>query len=359
MARRPDNPRPGLLVIDKPAGITSHDVVSRVRRLAKTRKVGHGGTLDPMATGVLVVGVGKATKLLTWVSGHSKEYVATIRFGIATNTDDAEGVPTRVRGCASLSGEDLERAFAPLRGDIMQVPTTVSAIKVGGKRAYALARAGEDVTLAARPVRVSRLEVLAPPRLAEATVAEANEANEADEAGAGERPHTPRPVRVADVDVAVECSSGTYVRALARDAGEALGVGAHLIALRRTRVGDFPLEGALTLDELAAATAEASTAQSDEPVLPLIPLGHAARAMFPSLQLSGAEAGAFLHGQAPRRSPDELERWRLGGGGRAASPREGTASRGDDTPIAALDPGGNVLGLVRIDGERLRTVLVF
>ena len=356
MARRPDNPRPGLLVIDKPAGITSHDVVSRVRRLAKTRKVGHGGTLDPMATGVLVVGVGKATKLLTWVSGHSKEYVATIRFGIATNTDDAEGVPTRVRGCASLSGEDLERALAPLRGDIMQVPTTVSAIKVGGKRAYALARAGEDVTLAARPVRVSRLEVLAPPRLAKDTVAEANEA---DEAGAGEKPHTPRPVRVADVDVAVECSSGTYVRALARDAGEALGVGAHLIALRRTRVGDFPLEEALTLDELAAATAEASTAQSDEPVLPLIPLGHAARAMFPSLQLSGAEAGAFLHGQAPKRSPDELERWRLGGGGRAASPREGTASRGDDTPIAALDPGGNVLGLVRIDGERLRTVLVF
>ena len=201
MARRCDNPRPGLLVIDKPAGITSHDVVSRVRRLAKTRKVGHGGTLDPMATGVLVVGVGKATKLLTWVSGHSKEYVATIRFGIATNTDDAEGVPTRVRGCSSLSGEDLERALAPLRGDIMQVPTTVSAIKVGGKRAYALARAGEDVMLAARPVRVSRLEVLAPPRLAEATVAEA------DNAGAGERPDTPRtqrPVRVADVDVAVE-----------------------------------------------------------------------------------------------------------------------------------------------------------
>lgn len=356
MARRPDNPRPGLLVIDKPAGITSHDVVSRVRRLAKTRKVGHGGTLDPMATGVLVVGVGKATKLLTWVSGHSKEYVATIRFGIATNTDDAEGVPTRVRGCSSLSGEDLERALAPLRGDIMQVPTTVSAIKVGGKRAYALARAGEDVMLAARPVRVSRLEVLAPPRLAEATVAEA------DDAGAGERPDTPRtqrPVRVADVDVAVECSSGTYVRALARDAGEALGVGAHLIALRRTRVGDFPLEEALTLDELAAATAEANTAQSEWPVLPLIPLGHAARAMFPSLHLSGAEAGAFLHGQAPRRSPDELERWRLGNGAEAASPREGTASRGDDSPIAALDPGGNVLGLVRIDGGRLRTVLVF
>ena len=164
MARRPDNPRPGLLVIDKPQGLTSHDVVSRVRRLAHTRKVGHGGTLDPMATGVLVIGIGKATKLLTWVSGHSKEYRATIRFGVATNTDDAEGVATEAVGCASLSEEQLEAALAPLRGDIMQVPSTVSAIKVNGKRAYALARAGEDVELAARPVHISRLEVLSPPR---------------------------------------------------------------------------------------------------------------------------------------------------------------------------------------------------
>ena len=134
MARRPDNPRPGLLVIDKPQGLTSHDVVSRVRRLAHTRKVGHGGTLDPMATGVLVIGIGKATKLLTWVSGHSKEYRATIRFGVATNTDDAEGVATAAVGCSSLSEEQLEAALAPLRGDIMQVPSTVSAIKVNGKR---------------------------------------------------------------------------------------------------------------------------------------------------------------------------------------------------------------------------------
>lgn len=164
MARRPDNPRPGLLVIDKPQGLTSHDVVSRVRRLAHTRKVGHGGTLDPMATGVLVIGIGKATKLLTWVSGHSKEYRATIRLGVATNTDDAEGIVTAAPGCESLSAADLESALASLRGDIMQVPSTVSAIKVNGKRAYALARAGEDVELAARPVRISRLEVLAPPR---------------------------------------------------------------------------------------------------------------------------------------------------------------------------------------------------
>ena len=140
MARRPDNPRPGLLVIDKPQGLTSHDVVSRVRRLAHTRKVGHGGTLDPMATGVLVIGIGKATKLLTWVSGHSKEYRATIRFGVATNTDDAEGVATAAVGCDSLSEDQLESALAPLRGDIMQVPSTVSAIKVNGKRAYVCAR---------------------------------------------------------------------------------------------------------------------------------------------------------------------------------------------------------------------------
>ena len=248
MARRPDNPRPGLLVIDKPAGITSHDVVARVRRLGHTRKVGHGGTLDPMATGVLVIGVGKATKLLTWVSGHSKEYLATIRFGIGTNTDDAEGLPTSAVGCTSLSESDLEAALAPLRGDIMQVPTTVSAIKVNGKRAYALARAGQDVELAARPVRISRLEVLAAPRVSEVCL---------DEAVVRESACVPGPVRVVDVDVAVECSSGTYVRALARDAGAALGVGAHLTALRRTRVGDFPLEGALTLDELADSFTDA------------------------------------------------------------------------------------------------------
>ena len=200
MARRPDNPRPGLLVIDKPQGLTSHDVVSRVRRLAHTRKVGHGGTLDPMATGVLVIGIGKATKLLTWVSGHSKEYRATIRFGVATNTDDAEGVATAAVGCASLSEEQLEAALAPLRGDIMQVPSTVSAIKVNGKRAYALARAGADVELAARPVRISRLEVLTPPRPAECILEESDADNAPDE-------QVPSgPVRVVDVDVVVEAT---------------------------------------------------------------------------------------------------------------------------------------------------------
>ena len=336
MARRPDNPRPGLVVIDKPQGLTSHDVVSRVRRLAHTRKVGHGGTLDPMATGVLVIGIGKATKLLTWVSGHSKEYRATIRFGVSTNTDDAEGVATAAVGCSSLSEEDLELALAPLRGDIMQVPSTVSAIKVNGKRAYALARAGEDVELAARPVRISRLEVLAPPRPAEYVRDEADGENVPN----AELPSGP--VSVVDVDVVVEC--------------EALGVGAHLTALRRTRVGDIPVESAMTLDELGAAV-EAATPEGEpeaEPILPLVPLGEAARTMFPTLLLTQAEAGAFAHGQAPRRSRGELAQWVAEAGYRPNGSSEEEAS-----PIAALAPDGTVLGLLRIDEARLRTVLVF
>lgn len=331
-------------MIDKPQGLTSHDVVARVRRLAHTRKVGHGGTLDPMATGVLVLGIGKATKLLTWVSGHSKEYRATIRFGISTNTDDAEGVATAAKGCACLSDADLEAAFAPLRGDIMQVPTTVSAIKVNGQRAYALARAGQDVELAARPVNISRLEVLAPPCEAQACV---------DEAGEGAACAS-GPVRVVDVDVAVECSSGTYVRALARDAGAALGVGAHLTALRRTRVGGFPLDDALTLDELTRAVEDTPTGEGEEPVLPLIPLGRAALDMFAALALTEAEAGAFAHGQAPRRCRGELAQWAAEVGyAPQAAPEEEAA------PIAAVAPDGTVLGLLRIDAARLRTVLVF
>ena len=350
MARRPDNPRPGLLVIDKPQGLTSHDVVSRVRRLAHTRKVGHGGTLDPMATGVLVIGIGKATKLLTWVSGHSKEYRATIRFGVTTNTDDAEGVATAAVGCDSLSEDQLEAALAPLRGDIMQVPSTVSAIKVNGKRAYALARAGEDVELAARPVHISRLEVLSPPRPVECMLEESDADNAPDE-------QVPSgPVRVVDVDVVVECSSGTYVRALARDAGDALGVGAHLTALRRTRVGDVHLDTAMTLEGLSAAV-EAATPEGEsdvETVLPLVPLGDAARSMFPSLLMTGAEAGAFAHGQAPRRSRGELAQWATEAGYRPDDAPEEEAS-----PIAAVAPDGTVLGLLRIDATRLRTVLVF
>ena len=221
---------------------------------------------------------------------------------------------------------------------------------MNGKRAYALARAGEDVELAARPVRISRLEVLAPPRPAECVLEEGDADNVPDE-------QVPSgPVRVVDVDVVVECSSGTYVRALARDAGEALGVGAHLTALRRTRVGDVPLETAMTLEELSAAV-EAATPEGEpdaEPVLPLVPLGEAARTMFPSLVLTEAEAGAFAHGQAPRRSRDQLAQWAT-----EVGYRPDNASEEEVAPIAAVAPDGTVLGLLRIDAARLRTVLVF
>ncbi|WP_343035652.1 tRNA pseudouridine(55) synthase TruB [Isoptericola sediminis] len=265
--RRPTAPD-GLLIVDKPAGWTSHDVVGRCRRLAGTRKVGHAGTLDPMATGVLVVGVGRATKLLTYVVGADKAYRATIRLGVSTTTDDAEGETLEARGVGEgVDPAALGRQVAALTGDIRQVPSTVSAIKVDGRRAYARARAGEEVELADRPVTVSSFEVL------ESRPATADDG-----------------VAVLDVDVEVVVSSGTYVRALARDLGEALGVGGHLTALRRTRVGGYPLDRARTLEELEA--------QADaDGVLATLPLGDAARSTFPVRELTDAEARALGYGQ--------------------------------------------------------------
>lgn len=324
--RRPAPPNPaapdGLLVVDKPQGMTSHDVVSRVRRLAHTRKVGHAGTLDPMATGVLVVGIGQATRLLTWVSGHDKAYEATVRLGIATTTDDAEGEVLASPGCATLTAGRLEEALAPLRGEIWQVPSSVSAVKIDGKRAYARVRQGETVEIPARRVRVGRLDLLAPPRPGQAAGADGV------------------PTDVVDVDVHVECSSGTYVRALARDLGEALGCGAHLTALRRSRVGTFTLGAAHPLDALERSA-------EDGEVLPVVPLDDAVRALFPVLVLDAEEAGSFAHGQAPRRDAAQVEAL-------SAAAGEG--------PLAVLDPDGvRVLGLARVDegAGTLRTVLVW
>jgi tRNA pseudouridine55 synthase len=204
--------------------MTSHDVVSRVRRIAKTRRVGHAGTLDPMATGVLVLGVERATKLLNHLILTDKSYAATIRLGAATTTDDAEGERVPGADASWLTRADIEQAIVPFTGEIMQRPATVSAIKVAGERAYARARAGETVELAARAVTVRRFDIVGEPRA------------END---------------FCDVDVVVDCSSGTYIRALARDLGESLQVGGHLTALRRTRVGPFTLDHALTLEALA------------------------------------------------------------------------------------------------------------
>jgi tRNA pseudouridine55 synthase len=246
----------GVVVVDKPAGWTSHDVVARMRRLAGTRKVGHAGTLDPMATGVLVVGVQRATRLLGHLSLGDKAYDATIRLGEATLTDDAEGEVTSRADASGVTDAELADAAKALTGDLEQVPSAVSAVKVDGRRSYARVRGGESVELAPRPVRVSAFDV-----------------HDVRRAGA----------RV-DVDVSVTCSSGTYVRALARDLGAALGVGGHLTRLRRTRVGGFDLAQAHTLEAL-------------ERELSVVPLAEVARLGFPTYTASVEEAARVRHGR--------------------------------------------------------------
>jgi tRNA pseudouridine55 synthase len=253
------SPPEGIVIVDKPAGWTSHDVVSRMRRIAGTRRVGHAGTLDPMATGVLVVGIGRATRLLGHISGSDKTYQATIRLGWATVSDDAEGARLGGAPADALTGDDLAPVIATLTGPIMQRPSSVSAIKVEGRRSHERVRAGEDVELAARPVIVGVFDVLEV---------------------------RPEPALGAlDVDVVVTCSSGTYIRALARDLGEALGVGGHLTALRRTRVGCFELAAARTLEQL------------EEGDLEVRDMATVARAAFPSVTLTAADANAVRYGR--------------------------------------------------------------
>ena len=262
----------GLVIVDKPGGMTSHDVVARVRRLAGTRKVGHAGTLDPMATGVLVVGVEKATRLLGYLTLTEKEYAATIRLGQSTSTDDAEGEITGTGSAAGVSAaaltqDELHKAVARLVGEIQQVPPAVSAIKVDGQRAYRLTRAGAAPELKARPVTVYEFAVTAVrPVKAEWSGPERS-------AGGG----------LLDVDATVRCSSGTYIRALARDLGAALGTGGHLTRLRRTRVGGYGLEAARTLEQLADR-------------FEVLPLAQAASAAFPSRNLSADEARRLANG---------------------------------------------------------------
>lgn len=289
------DPTDGLVIVDKPSGMTSHDVVSRMRRIARTRRVGHAGTLDPMATGVLVIGVGKATRLMQYLTLTDKEYTATIRLGESSPTDDADGAVVAVAPAAGIDLDQLRAAMRPLTGQIMQVPSTVSAIKVDGQRAYKRARAGEIVDLPARPVTVSRFDVLAV---------------RAD----GDR---------LDVDVAVACSSGTYVRALARDLGAALAVGGHLAALRRTRVGPFTIDQAHTLDELAAL---------DDPVT--LPLAAAVRAAMPVREIDADEARALSFGKS------------LAGTGQAQT-------------HAAIAPDGSVAALLVEQDDRAKPVVVF
>ncbi|PKW19481.1 tRNA pseudouridine(55) synthase TruB [Saccharopolyspora spinosa] len=289
---RPTVP-PGLLVIDKPAGMTSHDVVSRVRRIMGTRRVGHAGTLDPMATGVLVLGLERATKLLGHLALDTKAYLATIRLGAATTTDDAEGDVVSEVDASAVDEEAIRAGIAELTGDIQQVPSAVSAVKINGRRAYELARNGESVELAARPVTVSRFDVLA----------------------------LRRTERTTDLDVLVECSSGTYVRALARDLGAGLGAGGHLAELRRTRVGPFGLVTARTLEQLES-----------EPALSMS-LDQAVEAAFPRRNVDSTVARALSHGQVV-----------------PAAGVEGT--------YGMFDPDGRAVALVRDRGRTAKAVLV-
>lgn len=286
---------PGLVVVDKPGGMTSHDVVGRCRRLFGTRKVGHAGTLDPMATGVLVVGVERATKILGLLTATAKSYSATIRLGEATTTEDAEGGVVQRVSAVGVTDAGIDDAVAALRGDIEQIPSAVSAIKVDGKRAYRMVREGETPELAARPVRIHRFEVLAV--------------------------HRDRPDDVVDVDVEVDCSSGTYIRALARDVGGALGVGGHLTALRRTRVGDFGLEHAQTLEQLAEAP-ELSYS-----------LDEACLRAFPRRDLTAAEAIDAGHGRP-------------------------LAPAGIPGVYAAAAPDGTVMALLQDAGAKTKSVVV-
>ncbi|RUR01133.1 tRNA pseudouridine(55) synthase TruB [Labedella endophytica] len=298
----------GILLVDKPDGMTSHGVVSRVRRLAGTRKVGHAGTLDPMATGLLVLGLGPSTRLLTWIVGADKEYLATIRLGGTTVTDDREGEVLETaspEALAAVTDDAVRAGIAALTGEIEQVPSAVSAIKVDGVRSYAKVRAGEDVSLAARTVTISAFEVL----------------------------DIRRSETAIDVDVRVECSSGTYIRALARDLGAGLGVGGHLTALRRSRIGPFSVTDARTLDALAEASDDTEATVGAA----LLPPTAAAGRFLPVLDLTSDEAVDLGHGKKVVPHGDDVP----------------------DGPLAAVAPDGRLVGIAHVERGALRVLANF
>ncbi len=295
--RTPD----GLVIVDKPSGFTSHDVVAKMRGIARTRRVGHAGTLDPMATGVLVLGVERATKLLGHLALTEKEYVGTVRLGQNTLTDDAEGDITSSTDASGVTREAVDAGVAKLTGRIMQVPSKVSAIKINGVRSYKRAREGEEFEIPARPVTVSSFAVY-----------DVREAVAAD--------GTP----VLDLVVSVVCSSGTYIRALARDLGADLGVGGHLTALRRTRVGPYKLDAARTLDQL-------------QQELTVMPIAEAATAAF------------------PRWDVDERRARLLTNGVRLEMPEAYTGVGA----VAVFDPAGQVLALVTEEKGKAKSLAVF
>ncbi|MHC0434303.1 tRNA pseudouridine(55) synthase TruB [Streptomyces sp. O3] len=291
----------GLVVVDKPSGFTSHDVVAKMRGIARTRRVGHAGTLDPMATGVLVLGVQRATKLLGHLALTEKEYLGTIRLGQNTLTDDAEGEIVSSADASKVARDAIDAGIARLSGDIMQVPSKVSAIKIDGKRSYKRAREGEDFEIPARPVTVSSF-----------TVYDVRDAVAAD--------GTP----VLDLVVSVVCSSGTYIRALARDLGAGLGVGGHLTALRRTRVGPYKLDSARTLDQ-------------HQEELTVMPVAEAAAAAFPRWDVDEKRGRLLLNG-VRLELPEEY---------------------GSGRPVAVFGPDGRFLALVEGQRGKAKSLAVF
>lgn len=284
----------GLVFIDKPQGWTSHDIVAKLRGIAGTRRVGHAGTLDPMATGLLVVGIDSGTKLLTFLVGANKTYEASIRLGANTITDDAEGEIVSTADASAITKQQIESVLNHLRGEIMQVPSSVSAIKVDGERAYAKVRGGDEVKLAARPITIHKFEI------------------------------TSEPIAVGgfvDFDAIIECSSGTYIRALARDLGSALGVGGHLAALRRTKVGQYSVSEAQSMEGLTRDT------------LRITSLAEAAVNNFEKFELDQQSAIDLRHGKK--------------------------ISGKISSPIAAALLGPNLIAMLEPSGDKLKSVVVF
>ncbi len=283
----------GILLVDKPGGITSHDVVSRARRALGTRKVGHAGTLDPMATGLLILGIDSSTRLLTYLVGLGKQYAATIRLGQTSTTDDAEGDLADPVDASGVTGAEIDRGLQRLTGQIEQVPSTFSAIKVEGRRSYDRARAGEEVVLASRTVTVSRFEI----------VAQRRESS------------------FLDLDVIVDCSSGTYIRALARDLGAGLGVGGHLTALRRTSIGPFTVADAVSTEAIEPGAVR--------------PAAAIAAQLFPTVELDAGQLVELTHG------------------------KKLTLAVPDAEVIAALTASGRLAGLVSVHAGVARVLVNF
>jgi tRNA pseudouridine55 synthase len=293
----------GLVLIDKPQGWTSHDVVAKLRSIAGTRRVGHAGTLDPMATGLLLIGINSATKLLTFLVGEDKTYYATIRLGASTITDDKESEfvsvaePARV---TEISATEIETAISKLRGQIQQVPSSVSAIKVDGQRAYAKVRSGDEVSLAARTVTISRFEILSEPKFVEIDGA-----------------------TFIDVDVVVDCSSGTYIRALARDLGVALGIGGHLTALRRTRIGAYSVDQAQSIEGLVPE------------MLKVLDISEAAKQQFHVRELNEQDVTDLRHGKRLKTNQEGMQ------------------------PFAGIDSAGNLVAMLTVSGKDVKSLVVF